>query len=122
MPPLRSALISPSYDEFLASLRRDLTFEELVAAMRFAQPQFPVPAPAACASPHLNSLFRLPLLVLRRLLSIALAAFRVVVSAVTVSAFMLLPLCTLMSSRMLKWLCWPLICVMSVLTGSTLLM
>ena len=51
MPPLHSALISPSYDEFLVSLRRDLTFEEFVAAMRFAPPQFPVPAPAACASP-----------------------------------------------------------------------
>ena len=75
-----------------------------------------------CDSPHLNSLFRLPLLVLRRLLSIALATLRVVVSAVTVSALMLLPLCALMSSRMLIRPCWPLICVMSVLTGSTLLM
>ena len=60
MHPLHSALISPSYDEFLASSRRDLIFEEFVAAMRFAPPQFPVAASTAYAPPPVVPRFRRP--------------------------------------------------------------
>ena len=91
MPPLHSALTSPSYDEFLASLRRDLTFEVFVAAMRLTPPQ---------------SLFRLLLLVLHRLLSLAPAALRV-----AVCTLIFLPLCALLHFRLLTRPCWPLICM-----------
>ena len=106
MPPLHSAHISPSYDEFLASLRRDLTFEKFVAAMRFAPPQFPVVTPAACASLPVVHRSRHPPRHGKRGHS-----KRPHASA----------LCALMSFRMLMRPCWPLICVMSVLTGSALL-